>query len=177
MLIIATSLEDILMARDTTIALLRSLGFTINLIKSCLTPSQCCEFLGMVINSVSMTISLPEKKIEKLIVLCREMIEEKIVSLRKLAKIIGKLQATSPAIPEASVQLRDLQQNLIKDQRTPLNYESLTILSKGGIAELRWWIQNLRIVRGANIRTEPPQMEKSTDASMKAWGAHVKLFP
>ena len=47
MLIIASSLEDIVMARDTTIALLKSLGFTINKTKSCLIPLQCCEFLGM----------------------------------------------------------------------------------------------------------------------------------
>ena len=42
-----------------------SSGFVINLKKSVMTPSQEMEFLGMVINSKEITISLPEDKLLK----------------------------------------------------------------------------------------------------------------
>ena len=161
------------MAKGTSIALLRSLGFKINLIKSCLTPSQCCEFLGMLINTISMTISLPEKKVERLISLYKETMEERVISLQKLAKVLGKLQTTAPPSRSNS-----------PNQGTPTEphqssevFPELRVLHnyiKRGLAELIWWIQNLIIVKGANTRIEPPQMEIFIDTSKKAWGAHVK---
>lgn len=42
--------------------LLIDLGFIINREKSCLTPKQECKFLGFILNSVTQTISLPDKK-------------------------------------------------------------------------------------------------------------------
>ena len=42
-----------------------SSGFVINLKKSVMTPSQEMEFLGMVINSKEIAISLPEDKLLK----------------------------------------------------------------------------------------------------------------
>ena len=53
--------------RDTTIYLLQQLGFVINLKKSILEPTTKIEFLGIVIASLTMTMSLPENKIREII--------------------------------------------------------------------------------------------------------------
>ena len=53
-------------ARDTLIFLLQSLRFLINLQKSVLEPLQKIEFLGLEIDSVRMTLTLPLEKVKKI---------------------------------------------------------------------------------------------------------------
>ena len=60
------TIEDLEMARDTSIFLFQQLGFVINLNKSVLTPTQLVEFLGLMIDSVAMSLSLPEEKVVNL---------------------------------------------------------------------------------------------------------------
>ena len=62
MLIMSQTIEEMLMIRDTVIFLLQHLGLIINLDKSVLIPVQDIEFLGLRINSVQMTLSLPKEK-------------------------------------------------------------------------------------------------------------------
>ena len=59
MLAMAQILKEILQTEDTLIFLLQNLGFVINIKKSQLTPVKEIEFLGLVINSVNMTLALP----------------------------------------------------------------------------------------------------------------------
>ena len=45
--------------------LLQCMGFTVNLEKTVLEPSQCLEFLGFMVNTTRMELSLPAQKIQK----------------------------------------------------------------------------------------------------------------
>ena len=63
MLVMATSLEEITIARDTVVYLLQALGFTLNEKKSMLKPCQIMEFLGVIVNSLDMTFTVPEEKV------------------------------------------------------------------------------------------------------------------
>ena len=56
MLVMAQTLQEISQAKETLIFLLQNLGFVINFKKSQLTPVKEIEFLGLVINSVNMTM-------------------------------------------------------------------------------------------------------------------------
>ena len=60
-LLIGRTAENVQMYCNTVILLLQELGLVINLKKSLMTLSQEMKFLGMVINSEEMTISLPEE--------------------------------------------------------------------------------------------------------------------
>ena len=55
------------------IYLLQNLGFILNLKKSVLKPSQKIEFLGIVIYSIKMEISLPQEKLVKLMSECEHV--------------------------------------------------------------------------------------------------------
>ena len=57
MLVIAQTLKEISQAKETLIFLLQNLGFVINLKKSQLTPVKEIEFLGLVVNSVNITLA------------------------------------------------------------------------------------------------------------------------
>ena len=78
---------------------LDSLGFIIKKEKSVLIPSQIMVFLGYVIDSVEMTVSLPEEKLNRLkktnIVL---VWERPHCSIRELAHVIGLLSTLFPPL-------------------------------------------------------------------------------
>ena len=173
MLIIGSSLEEILKARDTTLFLLEALGFTINQPKSSLTPSHKCEFLGMIIDSLMMVIALPSEKALNLMSQCQKFYQMRTVTLRDLSKIIGKLYATAPAVSVAPMQTRALQQVLIQAQHQKLPYEELVTISKEGLEELTWWKVNLQVANHRAINIDPPRITIETDASKIAWGAHL----
>ena len=67
MLLMSQTIEELLISRDTVIFLLTHLGFVINLKKSMLNPVQKIEFLGLEIDSVAMKLSLPQRKVEKIV--------------------------------------------------------------------------------------------------------------
>lgn len=61
-LLLGQSYQECLTNVETTRELLISLGFIVNEEKSVLVPSQSYKFLGMIINSSNMTLSLPNEK-------------------------------------------------------------------------------------------------------------------
>ena len=82
-LIMGSSEEEILMARDTVIYLLQALGFVINWAKSVLEPAQEMEFLGIVINSKEMSMLLTEEKISQLTKLCEDTLSSGKITVKK----------------------------------------------------------------------------------------------
>ena len=175
LLLIGRTLEEALMARDSVLFLLQVLGFTINWEKSVLQPTQVMEFLGMKIDSQKMEISLPEEKLTALKDLCKQTLKAKTLSVRELASLIGKLYATLPAVSMAPLQIRSLQQDLIRAQSNHKNYENYIQLSQEAKEELQWWLNNLQLVQGRPVRLGTPDMVIYSDASSHiGWGAAVE---
>ena len=137
-LIMGRTKEEAIQARDSVLYLLQMLGFTINWEKSVLQPTQEVEFLGMQTNSVSMSVWLPKEKTQKLLSLSQEVFQTKKISLRDLNSLVGKLQATVPAITLASMQVRALQQDLISAQQKNMTYEQEVTLSQEALKDLKW---------------------------------------
>ena len=82
MLLIDHTIEETLVARDTVIFLLQPLGFVLNLKKLVLTPTQRIEFLGLTVDSLIMTLSLPEKKVSNVQKQCRELLQKTRVDFK-----------------------------------------------------------------------------------------------
>jgi hypothetical protein len=178
MLIVAKSRAMALQARDSVIYLMQNLGFTVNWEKSALDPAHTVEFLGMDINSLEMTITLPEKKVRSITSLCRKTLVEAQPTLRDMSKVIGKLYATSPAVMQAPLQLRFLQHDLIEAQRRGLTYSDTLILSQNARTELNWWIFNLNLQKGNPMKMQEPDMVLFSDAAQtKGWGAAMEGGP
>ena len=59
--ILGKSMSELFMARDSAIFLLQHLGFVINLKKCVLDPVQEIWFLGLIVNSQTMTLPLPKE--------------------------------------------------------------------------------------------------------------------
>ena len=100
-LILAESQEQARNHVEALVYLLQCLGFKVNQKKSVLEPAQVMEFLGFVVGTVHMELKLPLEKITKIRAELRSMVKEDQVSGRALARLVGKMNATSQVIPPA----------------------------------------------------------------------------
>ncbi len=69
--------KDFLVVKD----ILERCGFIINFEKSIAEAAQAREFLGLMVDSVSLTLSLPQKKLDTIVRLCREAAKAPSISL------------------------------------------------------------------------------------------------
>ena len=83
LLILGNSMSKIFTVRDSMIFLLQHLGCVINL-KCVLDPVTEIEFLGLIVNSQTMTLSLPEEKIVKIKDQCLSFYKASEISLLDL---------------------------------------------------------------------------------------------
>ena len=159
MIIMAKSPDEAIEARDTTIYLLETLGFRINYKKSILLPSQELQFLGVTVNSKTMTFSIPKEKLQKLKQTCRETLNSSKLSVRDLTQVMGRLRATAIAFSPAPLQLRSIQ-NLVKVslRRGNNSYQTNLKLNKESRQELQWWLQNLNNHNGKPMSLAPPDL-------------------
>ena len=131
-LLLAQTTEELSMLRDTLIYLLESLGFVINRKKSVLQPCQIIEFLGLVIDSKKLRVSLPSEKVEKIRVHCKTFLQQKNVSLRELAQLLGRMTASSIAVLPAPLHYRNIQQLQIRYVVKGEPYEHKVLFNSGG---------------------------------------------
>ena len=125
------------MARDSVIFLLQHLGLAINLKKCVLDPVQEMEFLELIGNSQTTTLSLPEKKIVKIKDQCLSLYKAAGVSLLNLTKLLGTLFSTIQAVLPAHLQFRLLQQQQILSLKQTQSYLTLVKLTPMAKNELQ----------------------------------------
>ena len=74
------------------------------------------------------------------------------MSLRDLDSLVGRLQATVPAITLAPMQVRALQQDHISAQQKNMTYEQEVTPSQEALKDLKWWINNITLSQGAPLK-------------------------
>ena len=158
----------------TTLNLLEGLGFVANYPKSVLIPSQEIEFLGFIVNSLNLSLSLPTDKIKKVRQNCQRLLDNPVVTVRELAKFLGLLSASVQAVFPAPLNYRYLQHaknSVLKKQKS---YEALVTLDPRALQEVHWWRDNLVAWNGKALLHQPTDLTIETDASLKGWGAHCQ---
>lgn len=156
--------------RETKHILIQA-GFLINQKKSIETPSKEIEFLGFELNSARMTISLPNRKIENLQIMCSDILSKTNIKIRVLAKFIGILVSSLPGVKYGALYYRFLERDKnLALRNSKGNFESSTQLSKEAVDEIQWW--STTAVFTKDICAPPPDLFISMDASSLGWGAH-----
>ncbi|VDH93156.1 Hypothetical predicted protein [Mytilus galloprovincialis] len=170
-LILNQSKEKCQLEAQLTVRLLQSLGFLINEKKSVFVPSQQMLFLGFLVNSVDMSLSLPTPKIKKIQKLCKEVKNSVKITVKKLSELIGNLTASIQAIFPAPLHYRHLQVEKNQRLNQTLSYNSELVLSQKAQNELNWWIHQLIHWNGRSLISIQPSVIIQTDASNVGWGA------
>ena len=155
------------------VELFDSLGLTVHPTKSQLTPVQSIEFLGFLLDSNSMLISLTDLKREKICGLAKSLLTPTKHTIRDLASFIGNLVAADPAVPLGPLHYKFLE--IERNEQLSLHkgdYEAFITLSERAQEMLQWWLTNIPTLNRPVIQP-PPTCEIFTDASLLGWGARM----
>ena len=158
MLLLGRLIKEVLIATDTAFFSLQHLGFIINLKKSILTPQQKIEFLGLLVDSLNMSLSLTPEKLMKVTSQCLEMYKTEKVSILQLTKLIGLLGSTTQEVLPAQPQFRYLQQIQVESLSRDPSYQHQVTLNSSMKEELLWSVQNLKLCNGRCLVQPQAQM-------------------
>lgn len=168
-LIFGASEEECRENINLTVSLLTYLGFVINWEKSELNPTRCLKFLGIIINSLDMSLELPWEKKLKIRDMANQTIKKGRLKMNDLAKLIGVLVAACPAVAYGWLYYKEMESLKWKiggDIRS--NREiNLTLNAKN---DLYWWLDTILTAKN-KIRSDSYDFEIFTDASTTGWGA------
>ena len=168
MLVMAQMGKELESRIQSIVYLLQQLGFRINWEKSIIVPSQVIQYLGFMVDSRQMMLSLLEEKINTIVTSCQAAILKKRVSVRDLARLIGR---TTLAVLLAPLCYRGLQALKIKAFATSQSFETEVDLDRTSLEELEWWVREVRHWNGRPIQAPQPDLVIETDASLLGWGA------
>ena len=85
------------------IKLLSSLGLIVDRLKSALFSCQEIEYLGFIINSTNMKLTLTLIKKQKIVSLCDEILSSSHVKIRKFSQLVGKFSSSFIAAPQGKL--------------------------------------------------------------------------
>ena len=172
-LLVGQDYQECLENVSITYAKLVSLGFFIHPTKSILDPVQIIIFLGFILNSINMTVTLTMEKKQSILDQAKDLISASRVKIRTLSKFIGHICASFQAVPHGKLRYRQLEYQKIQALISCSgDYEGYFRLSRAAKRELQWWIDN---IMDSYRKVEPtPQVDYTifTDASDDGWGAH-----
>ena len=147
---------------------LDSSGLLVNEEKSHWVPMQVGEWLGFVINTISMAFWIPEKKICKLKRLLNSSIQNKSSSYRELARIAGSI--ISVALAAGPIfRLLTRQMYLAIESRSA--WDHILHFPPALLEELKFWFCNIESFSGYSIRSPlDSSIVVFSDASDAAFG-------
>lgn len=163
-------------ARNDTSLLLQhvsQLGLTVNFAKSSLIPSQQVTFIGIVINSLTMSATPSPERVDDVVRLVSHVRQRRRLSFGLLLQMMGKMTAMSSVVPLGLLYLRPLQIWISSLNLIPkLHQFKLVQLSRQCLRNLRPWGNRNFICRGVTVGSLPSRREVVvTDASLTGWGA------
>lgn len=160
-----------------TLNILQNLGFIVHPTKSVFKPTTAIQYLGVVIDSVSMTVTLSSERKEKMLHSCQSLLRAPHISIRDLAKVIGQIVASFPAVKFGPLHYRKLEKDKCKALKVSKgNFDQEVQLSDAGKEELGWWIDNIpEAVNDICVRV--PDIVIYSDASLLGWGCVCDGLP
>jgi len=164
--------HECLVHMQETAQLVDEVGLTVHPIKSQFEPTQCIEFVGFLIDSVSMTVRLTDRKIQELIILCTQMLKSPCIKIRDFAKLIGKFVASEPGVQYAPLYYKSLE--IQRDAELAMkngNFDSLMSISDDNKQCMKWWVANLSNSYKPISHGKPDRIIES-DSSSSGFGAH-----
>ncbi|KAK7115576.1 hypothetical protein V1264_001416 [Littorina saxatilis] len=149
------------------------LGFSVNLTKSELEPSQKFSYLGMEFDTLRWSVRPSQRRIDKLQNQIHSLYGENHASARVLTSVLGQMESMASLIPLGRVHKRPFQASLqsrwyqtSQDWNVPIAlgtwFQQTTSV---------WLLPDLFL--GVPIVRPPPERELFTDASLTGWGAHL----
>ena len=143
-LLVAQHYKDCEANINDTVHIFTKLGFVVHPEKSILKPIQEVEFLGFIINSLTMSVRLPASKSAKVQAACKKLLQSEHISIRDVAHVIGLLVSSLPAVQYGELYYRKLEiDKSIALRQNQGDFDAPMTLSDNSKSELLWWIANI----------------------------------
>lgn len=170
-LLVGETIQECSSGSSAMITLVEKLGFFVNYEKSVLKPAQKIAFLGNIIDSVKMTVTLTDERKENILYECKKLHKKSEASIRNVASVIGLIVSSFSAIEFGPLHYRSLERNKIDALKCSRgNFDSLMYISDQMKDDLSWWINNAHF-SCRQICHGPIQFVVYSDASLLGWGA------
>ena len=161
---------DCLQKAKKVMTLLQELGFTINIKKSILEPTQQIESLGLILDSIPMKVFLPEPKLSDLIESCQAILSMTSLIAMSLASLQGKMSSCLHAVLPAPTFYRAIQADIHQAIGETNNFSKKLILLSEAKSEIQWWIANVRQWNGRPLHLPSPSLIITTAAKREMGG-------
>ena len=171
LMLAAPSESQLLQDLSTALCLFVALDFIINIPKSVTVPTQCLKFLGFVMNTQNMTITLPSEKIHSIQKEATHFLPLDTVQVRTFAHFIGTLVTTRPAVPTGPLHYCALQDLKIKTLHRSPSYQAMGQVTKEVQVDLQWWATQLPTYYSSPIVKQEATIMIESDFSNSGWGA------
>ena len=166
-LIVAQTYDECIHTLNVLLRLLRQLGFHINYNKL-EGPSRNLTFLGVVLDSINMTLSIPQSKLTECDEIMNQIIVKSKVNKREIQCLVGKLNWLSHLIYGGRSHMRRLIDRC-NALRKPWHRTNVTIEMK---KDIEWWLSFMRIFNGTTQIVENRSVTSlSIDSCKVAGGA------
>ena len=172
-ILIEDTFEEAKESAEVSADTFQDLGYTINVPKSELFPAQERIHQGLIINSVDMTVSLTQNKIDNLVRLSQDILHADRFSIRKLASLVGQMNAARFTLKFGPLHTKSLEiaKNLgLKrnndDFDAVLTADALSPLDR---MDIQWWIDHAPHAKNS-IQLPPIDHVLYSDASTKGYG-------
>ena len=152
-LVLHQSMEELAQLTPLICQLFEALGLVVNRKKSILTPHQNLEFLGFQVDTVNLQLIFPSEKLRKL---AQHLLHQPSVSVRDLARFVGKASASTRAIWQAPLHFRALQflinsvsleSHPMETENTAKTFSTHLTLTNEARDNLEWWCALDRKIR------------------------------
>ena len=169
-LILASSKEEALRARDFLLNLCVTLGIRINFEKSHLDPSQTSTYLGMVIETVTFQAFPTSERLAKLESLVTAFLSCRDQPVAAWQSLLGVMSSLSLLVPNSRLRMRALQLRLNACWDHVL--EGVVVSwTDDCLPDLLWWSDGSHLRGGLSLEVPIPDLHLYTDASDSGWGA------
>ena len=129
------------------------------------------KYLGLVIDSQSMNISLMQKKKACIKQIRQEVLQEKFLIIRKIARLLGKFLSSFPEVRFGPLHYRLLERDTILVLKfAKANFDKKMKVSQAGKMDILWWIINIED-SFSPIQIQNCRFLLNADASKSGWGA------
>ena len=143
-------------------------------VKKCTwTPSTSIEWLGMMWDADSNTLSINDRRVQKIKAFASNLIEVSHCTARTLASLVGQIISLAPVMSDATSLFSRFSQMAIASSPS---YDSLVILDTNIKAELKFWLENVDRLNSRSCKVEKPPIaiNLSGDASATGCGSFIE---
>ena len=152
-------------ALNTLCTTLHKLGFVVHTGKSVLEPTKKLKFLGFMLDSESMTVTLTDDKCSKFTRLAEDILGRDLSTIREVAGLVGMMIAFAPGIEYGNAHIKALERDKNKGVIVHKgDYEGLMWISFEAGSDINWWLTHLQ-TNARVIRRNTPSVTIYTDAS------------